>query len=65
MGKILVIILATCACLWLAFMLVGTRLTNTAFNVPGTEHTPAFGVTWTIILGAGVGYVIYRIVKGK
>lgn len=66
MGKIIVVILATLAALGiLAFFLGYHRLALTAFNVPATQHTPPFGVTWIIVLGSVVGYGIYRVVKGK
>jgi hypothetical protein len=66
MGKLLVIVLATCAALWAVGHFVGWhRLASVAFTVPGTEHTPTFGITWTMMVGACVGYGVYRIVKSK
>lgn len=66
MGKVLVILLATFACLAILVHFVGGQtMGSTALNVPGTAHTPAFGLTWTIVLGACIGYGVYRIVKGK
>lgn len=65
MGKILVIILATCAALAVCVHLFGARMGSTALTVPGTEHTPAFGLTWTIIGALVIGGVFYKVVKGK
>ena len=66
MGKILVIILATLAALSLCvFLFGGARMAGTAFTVPGSEHTPAFGVTWTIIGALVIGGLFYKVVKGK
>ncbi len=66
MGKIIVVILATCAALGIcAYFLGAHRLAGTAFNVPATEHTGAFGVSWFLVLGACVGFGIYKVVKGK
>lgn len=66
MGKALVIILATCAALGvLVHFLGGARMASTAVTVPGTEHTPAFGITWTIMGALIIGGVFYKLVKGK
>ncbi len=66
MGKVLVAILATMAALALVVYFVGaSRMTQTAFNVPGTEHTHPFSVTWTLVCGGLIGFAIWRIVKGK
>lgn len=60
MGKIIVVLLATCAALGLLAAFFGVpRLSGTAFNV-GT-----FNVSWFLVCGAVFGYGIYRIVKGK
>lgn len=60
MGKILVVILATCAALGILAAFFGVpKLSSTAFNV-GT-----FGVSWFMVCGGVLGYGIYRIVKGK
>ncbi len=61
MGKILVVVLATMAALWLVFLMVGPKMGDTAF------HVPHFGspVSWMMVVGACVGYGFYRIVKGK
>lgn len=61
MGKVLVAILATMAALWLAFLFIGPKLGGHAFDVP---HF-GWGVTWTMVAGAGLGYVFYKIAKGK
>lgn len=66
MGKALVVILAVVAALGiLAFFVGAGNLGSTAFNVPSTSHTPTFGITWTIIVGLGLCYGFYRVVKGK
>lgn len=66
MGKALVIVLATLAGLGiLVYCVGGTRMSTTALNVPGTEHTPAFGITWTVIGALVLGGVFYKLVKGK
>jgi hypothetical protein len=57
MGKWLVVILATCAALGILVHLFGaSHMSATAVTVPGTEHTPTFGITWTMFL---------KLVKGK
>ena len=61
MGKIIVVVLATVAALWLTFLLVGPRLGEHAFNVP---HF-GWNITWTMVAGACLGGIIYKIVKGK
>jgi hypothetical protein len=38
---------------------------STALSVPGTEHTPAFGITWTVIGALVIGGIFYKLVKGK
>ena len=66
MGKVLVVVLATCAALALCVHLFGgARMATTALTVPGTEHTPAFGITWTIIGALVIGGLFYKIAKGK
>jgi hypothetical protein len=66
MGKVLVIILATCAALAVCVHLAGAgRMGSTALSVPGTEHTPAFGITWTVIGALVIGGIFYKLVKGK
>jgi hypothetical protein len=66
MGKVLVIILATCAALAVCVHFVGgSRMASTALSVPGTEHTPAFGITWTVIGALVIGGIFYKLVKGK
>lgn len=65
MGKFIVIILATCAALGILVHLFGQHMSSTAVVVPGTEHTPSFALTWTIIGALAVGGVFYKIVKGK
>lgn len=61
MGKVLVILLATMAALWLVFLMVGPKLSTTAF------HVPHFGsaVSWTMVVGGVLALGIYKIVKGK
>jgi hypothetical protein len=66
MGKVIVAILATLAALSIAVYLVGAnRMASTAYQVPGTEHTPTFGITWTIIGALVIGGLIFKVVKGK
>lgn len=66
MGKVLVIILATCAALAVCVHFVGaSRMASTAVSVPPTDHTPAFGITWTILGALVIGGVFYKLVKGK
>lgn len=61
MGKVLVVLLATVAALWLVCLVAGPQLSGHAFNVP---HF-GWNVTWTMVVGACLGGVIYKIVKGK
>lgn len=66
MGKVLVIILATCAALGILVHFFGSAsMASTAMTVPGTQHTPSFGLSWFIIGGLVVGGVFYKLVKGK
>jgi len=66
MGKWLVVILATCAALGILVHLFGaSHMASTAVSVPGTEHTPSFGITWTILGFVLVGGLFYKLVKGK
>lgn len=66
MGKFLVGLLAVCAALGLIVHFVGARsMSTTALNVPGTEHTPAFGLTWTLVCGGVLAFGVWRILKGK
>lgn len=66
MGKFIVILLATCAAIGIAVHLFGANhMSATALQVPGTEHTPTFGLTWSIISALVVGGIFYKIVKGK
>ena len=66
MGKLIVAFLATCAALAVVIHFVGAnRLASTAVTVPGTEHTPTFGITWTLVCGGVIAFAIWRIVKGK
>ncbi len=66
MGKFLVAVLATVAAVWMVVYFVGaSRMTQVAVDVPGTHHTPAFGITWTLLVGGVLGFFIWRIVKGK
>ena len=52
MGKWLVIILATCAALGILVHLVGHHnMGATALQVPSTEHTPTFAITWFVVGG--------------
>jgi hypothetical protein len=61
MGKVLVIILATMAALWLVFLMVGPAMSETAF------HVPHFGsaVSWMMVVGGVIAFGCYKIVKGK
>lgn len=64
MGKALVIILATCAALGILVHFLGHHsLATTAVTVPGTEHTPAFAVTWFVIGGLIFGGLFYKLIK--
>jgi len=64
MGKAFVIILATCAALGILVHFLGHgTMGATAVTVPGTEHTPAFGLSWFIIGGLICGGVFYKLVK--
>jgi hypothetical protein len=66
MGKVLVIILATCAALGIMVHLFGgARLASTALTIPGTDHTPTFGITWTVLGALLIGGIFYKLVKGK
>ena len=66
MGKVIVAVLATLAALTLVVYFVGaSRMTGTALDVPATEHTHSFAITWTMVACAGLGLVIWRVVKGK
>ena len=66
MKQFVVIALATCAALGILIHFLGSsRMASTAVTIPGTEHTPAFGLTWTLVVGGVVGFAIWRIVKGK
>lgn len=66
MGKFLVAILATLAAVWLVVYFVGvSKMASTAVDVPGTSHTPAFGVTWTLLVAGVLGLLVWRTVKGK
>ena len=65
MGKFIVILLATCAAVGILVHLFGHHMATTAVVVPGTEHTPSFALTWTVIGALAVGGVFYKIVKGK
>jgi hypothetical protein len=61
MGKVLVVILATMAALWIAFLVVGPKMGETAFHLPHF-HT---AVSWMVVAGACVGFGFYKLVKGK
>jgi hypothetical protein len=64
MGKAFVIILATCAALGILVHFLGAgAMASTAVTVPGTEHTPAIGLTWTILGALIIGGVFYKLVK--
>jgi len=66
MGKVIVIILATCAALGILVHFLGhATMGSTAVTVPNTEHTPAFGLTWFVIGGLFIGGLFYKLVKGK
>ncbi len=64
MGKWLVILLATACALGILVHFLGHHsLSTTALQVPGTEHTPTFGVTWFVIGGLIFGGLFYKLVK--
>jgi hypothetical protein len=64
MGKWLVIILATVCALGILTHFMGHHsLASTAVTVPGTEHTPAFGLTWFVIGGLVLGGLFYKLIK--
>ena len=66
MGKVIVILLALAAVMGILFHFVGAgHMGTTAVVVPGTEHTPTFPITWTLVCGGLAGVFIWRIVKGK
>jgi hypothetical protein len=66
MGKFLLIALATLAALGILVHLVGAgHMGTTALTVPGTEHTPGFGLTWTVVAAGVCGLLFWRIAKGK
>lgn len=66
MGKFIVVVLATLALLGILVHFFGAgSMGSTAINVPMTEHTPGFGITWMLAVGAIGGLVVWRIVKGK
>lgn len=61
MGKVLVALLATIAGLWLVCLVVGPQIGGHAFSVP---HF-GWNVTWTMVVGACLGGLFYKLVKGK
>ena len=64
MGKWIVIILATCAALGMLVHFVGgAAMGGTALQVPATQHTPTFAITWFIIGGLVVSGLFYKLVK--
>ena len=64
MGKILVIVLATCAALGILVHFLGHHsLASTALQVPGTEHTPTFAITWFVVGGLLLGGLFYKLIK--
>lgn len=63
MGKAIIGIIATLAICWVLFLYVGQRMTTAAVNVPATEHTSAFPITWMLLAFVGVGIVVWRVVK--
>lgn len=66
MGKFIVGLLAVCAAFGLIVHFVGQQsMAHTAVNVPGTEHTPAFGITWGLACGGVLAICVWRILKGK
>ena len=66
MGKFLVGLLAVCAAFALLVHFVGSsRMGTTALNVPGTDHTPSFGLTWGLVCGGVIAFGVWRILKGK
>lgn len=66
MWKFIVGLLATLAALGILVKFVGSQsMSTTALNVPGTEHTPGFGLTWTLVCGGVLAFGVWRILKGK
>lgn len=66
MGKFIVAVLATLCVLGILVHFFGSAsMGSTAVNVPGTEHTPGFGITWMLAVGVIGGLLIWRTVKGK
>ena len=63
MGKWLVIILATCAALGILVHFVGSGMGATALQVPSTQHTPTFAITWFVIGGVVLGGLFYKLIK--
>ena len=64
MGKWLVIFLAAAAALGVLAHLVGRHnLATTALQVPGTEHTPTFAITWFVVGGLVLSGLFYKLVK--
>lgn len=66
MGKLIVGLLATLAAVWLVVCFVGVnKMTSTAYNVPATEHTHSFPITYTLVAFGVCGLVVWRVLKGK
>lgn len=66
MGKFIVGLLATLAAVWLVVCLFGaSKMASTAVDVPATEHTHSFAVTWTVVAFGVCGLLVWRLVKGK
>jgi len=66
MGKFIVGLLAVCAAFGLIVHFVGQQsMGNTAVTVPGTMHTPGFGLTWGLVCAGALAIACWRIMKGK
>lgn len=64
MGKFIVGILACMAALGIIVHFFGTqKLGITAFNVPATEHTSTFGVSWYFVCGGLIALGVWRALK--
>lgn len=57
--KLIVAGLAACAALFFLYMMIGPRMESTAFTV--SDHP----VSYLMLAGVGLGFVFWRVVKGK
>lgn len=66
MGKVIVALLATLAAVWILVCFVGpAKMSSTALDVPATQHTHSFPITWTLVAVGVCGLLVWRAVKGK